>query len=411
MSDSLDRIIEEELNRPSIFKSRESLMPEYIPEKLPHRAEEFRSLVSYFKHLISEPGSISQRVLVTGSVGTGKTALTRLFGRTFTRYAQEKNVNVRYVHVNCHKNRTLYNVLFEIAMQLDLPIPSRGLSSKEMLDLIISQLSEKMMYVIVALDDFHYFASIAGKEAVYFIARTYDAYEGVKHLNFIFITSDTSKLSLLDSVTEGYLLKHYIKLKPYTSQQLYDILKYRASLSFYEGTYSDEVLRTIAEYEGVDSGGSGNARHALEILSLAGDIAEKSGSDKITLEHVRMAISRTSKDITVISDAIRHLPLHELLILLSIIKLLKKSGKRFVRMGEVEEEYRSTCEMLGEPYRKHTQVYEYVQNLAKLGIIHVEPSGKGFRGKSTMISIHHGPLEALEKHVNELIQKKRELGL
>lgn len=410
MSD-FEKILEEELNKPSIFKSRESLMPEYLPESLPHREDELRQLVAYFKHLVTEPGSISQRVLIVGGVGTGKTALSRLFGKMFTRAAEAKGIRVRYVHVNCHKNRTLYNVLFDIAMQLDIPIPSRGLSSKEMFDLILNMLSERQEYAIVGLDDFHYFASIAGAEAVYFLARSYDAYEGLKHLNYIFISNDTSKLSFLDPITEGYLLKHFVKLEPYSSTQLYDILKYRATLSLRNGAYDEEVLKMIADYEGVDKGGSGNARHALEILLVAGDIAEKEGAGKIALEHVRKAIASYSRDIIAASEAIRYAPLHELLVLLAIVRLLRKTGKQFVKMGDVEEEYRGVCEVIGEQPRKHTQVYEYVQNLAKTGIVQTSPSGKGLRGRSTLISVYHGPLDVLEKYILSIIERKRELGL
>ncbi|MGC8983198.1 MAG: ORC1-type DNA replication protein [Desulfurococcaceae archaeon] len=404
------KIIEEELNRPSIFRSRESLMPEHLPEKLPHRENELRSLVSYFKHLVTSPGSISQRVLIVGGVGTGKTALSKLFGRVFTRMAREKGYNVSYAHVNCHRNRTLFNVIYDLSRQLGIPLPSRGLSAKEMFDAVLAYLEELDSYAIIALDEFHYFASVSGSEAVYFISRTYDVFEGTKRVNFIFIASDTSKLAFLNPATEGYLLRHIVKLEPYTSSQLFDILKYRAELSFYEGTYDDEVLKFIAEYEGVDKGGGGNARHALEILLFAGDLAEKEGKRKIELEHVRKAIMSLSRDIVSVSDAIKYSTLHELLVLLSIIRLLRKTGKREVRMGEVEEEYRIVCETLNEVPRRHTQLYEYVRNLARSGIIRAEPSGKGYRGRSTLISLHYGPLDFLEKYVLDLVKKRKELG-
>lgn len=404
-------IIEEELNKPSIFKSRESLMPEHLPDKLPHRENELRSLASYFKHLVSSPGSISQRVLIIGGIGTGKTALSKLFGKTFTRMARERGYNVAYVHVNCHRNRTLFNILYDAARQLGIPIPSRGLSAKEMFDALLTYIDEQDAYVIFALDEFHYFANISSKESVYFITRTYDVYEGTKRINFIFIASDISKLAFLDPVTEGYLLRHVIKLEPYASSQLLDILKYRAEIALYEGTYDEEVLKFIADYEGVDKGGGGNARHALEILLLAGDMAEKEGKNKIELEHVRKAIMSLSRDIVSISDTIRYSTLHELLVLLSIIRLLRRTGKREVKMGEVEEEYRMLCETLGEIPRRHTQLYEYVQNLSKAGVIQARPSGRGYRGRTTLITIHYGPLDVLEKYVVDLIKKRKELGL
>lgn len=405
------KIIEEELNKPTIFKSRESLTPEYIPDDLPHREKEIKALVSAFKHLITSPGSFSQRVLIVGSVGTGKTVTARVFGRDFTRAAKLKGYNIRYVHVNCHRNRTLYNVVSEIAKQLEIPLPSRGLSVKEMYDAILGYLDENDMYAIVTLDEFHYFASIAGGDAVYFIVRTYDDINAsIKRLNFIFISLDTSKLSLLDSATESYLLRHMIKLKPYTSKELFDILKYRVSQAFYDGVVDDEVLKFIADYEGSDRGGGGNARHAIEILLLAGDIAENEGSDKVQLEHVRKAIMRTSREIINVSESILYSPVHELILLWAIIRLLRRTGRPFVKMGEVEKEYEVLCEVLGEHPRRHTQIYEYVMNLKKAGVVDARTSGKGLRGRTTLISIHYGPLDLFEKHVEDLVYKRLGVG-
>ncbi len=402
-------IIEGELGKPSIFKGKESLAPEFLPDKLPHREEQLRELVNNFKHLITSPGSFSQKVLLVGSIGTGKTATARVFGRDFTRLARQKHhVNIRYVHINCHRNRTLYNVVLEIARQLEVPLPSRGLSVQEMYTAILNYLDEENMYAIIALDEFDYFASIAGSDAVYFLVRTYDEYaDMIKRLNFIFITRSTSSLSLLDSATESYLLKHIIRFNPYSSKELYDILVYRASQAFYEGVVDDDVLKYIAELEGVDKGGKGNARFALELLMLAGEAAEKEGSLKVTIEHVRKAVSAISPEVTMVSEAILYLPLHELLVLWALIRQLKRVKQPYVKIGDVEKEYNMLCEMIGEAPRKHTQVYEYVMNLKRASIIDAKTSGKGQRGRTTLLSIRYGPLDTLERFVEDLVRKRK----
>ncbi|WP_440059895.1 ORC1-type DNA replication protein [Thermogladius sp. 4427co] len=411
VSEDVWKIIEEEVEKPSIFKSKESLTPEYLPDTLPHREKELKELASYFKHLVTSPGSFSQRVLIVGGVGTGKTATARIFGRDFTRYASSKGYKIRYVHVNCHSNRTLYNVVSDIARQLDAPIPSRGLSVREMFDALLNYLDETDQYAIIALDEFHYFASLAGRDAVYFIARSYDAIDvPVKRLNYIFISQDTAKLSLLDPSLENYLLRHMIKLEPYSSTQLFDILRYRASKAFYEGTYDDSVLKFIAEYEGYDKGGGGNARHAIEILMLSGVIAENEGSRRINLDHVRKAIMKTSREIVSISEAINYSSLHELLILLSIVRILRRTGKPYVKIGDVEKEYEIVCESLNTQPRKHTQVYEYIINLKKAGVIEARLSGKGMRGRTTLVGINYGPLDLLEQYLIDLVKKKMALG-
>ncbi|MEM5822500.1 MAG: cell division control protein Cdc6, partial [Ignisphaera sp.] len=55
--------------------------------------------------------------------------------------------------------------------------------------------------------------------------------------------------------------------------------------------------------------------------------------------------------------------------------------------------------------RKHTQIYEYVNNLKHMNIINAKLSGKGLRGRTTLLSIV-APLDALEKRIDELISKK-----
>ncbi|MGC9181734.1 ORC1-type DNA replication protein [Thermogladius sp. KZ2Tp1] len=411
MGEDVWKIIEEEVERPSIFKSKESLTPEYIPDTLPHREKELKELASYFKHLVSSPGSFSQRVLLIGGVGTGKTATARVFGRDFTRYALTKGYKVKYAHVNCHSNRTLYNVIADMSRQLNAPLPSRGLSAREMFEALLAHLDETDQYAIISLDEFHYFASLAGRDAVYFIVRAYDVFETpVKRLNFVFISQDTAKLSLLDPSLESYLLRHMIKLEPYTSAQLLDILKYRASKAFYEGTYDDTVLKFIADYEGRDKGGGGNARHAIEVLMIAGVMAENEGAKRITLEHARKAIMKISRDIVNVSEAINYSSLHELLVLLAAVRLLRRTGNPYVKIGDVEKEYEMVCETLGQQPRRHTQVYEYVMNLKKAGIIEAKSSGKGMKGRTTLIGINYGPLDMLEQYLMDLIKRKIAIG-
>jgi cell division control protein 6 len=411
MGEDVWRIIEEEIRKPSIFKSKESLTPEYIPDSLPHREKELKELASYFKHLVTSPGSLSQRVLLIGGVGTGKTATARVFGRDFTRFASTKGYKVRYAHVNCHSNRTLYNVIADMSRQLNAPLPSRGLSAREMFEALLTYLDETDQYAIVSLDEFHYFASLAGRDAVYFVVRAYDVFETpVKRLNFIFISQDTAKLSLLDPALESYLLRHMIRLEPYTSSQLYDILKYRASKAFYDGTYDDSVLKFIAEYEGYDKGGGGNARHAIEVLMIAGVIAESERAKRLSLDHVRKAIMKVSRDILSISEAINYSSLHELLILLSTVRLLRRTGKPYVKIGDVEKEYEIVCESFNLQPRKHTQVYEYVMNLKKAGVIEARSSGKGMKGRTTLMGVSYGPLDLLEQYLLDLIKRKISMG-
>ncbi|MEM2128084.1 MAG: hypothetical protein QXN86_00280, partial [Candidatus Methanomethylicaceae archaeon] len=141
------------------------------------------------------------------------------------------------------------------------------------------------------------------------------------------------------------------------------------------------------------AGPRGDARYALELLWRSGKYADAEGSSKILPEHVRRAQSDVLQfPIHIIMD----LPLHERLFLLSVARALRKSKSAYVTMGEVESVYRVVCETRSIEPRKHTQFWEYLQNLKNLGILQTKISGSGFKGKTTLIGLMNMPAEALE---------------
>jgi cell division control protein 6 len=399
-------MLESVIKRVTVFKNKDALYPEFIPPMLPHRDIHIKQLAEIFKSLITSPGSMSLRAMLVGGVGVGKTVTARVFGYEIKHLAKEQGLDLRYVHINCHRDRTLYEVISEVIRQLGIPIPLRGLSPREMMIALLSYIEKHNIYVLITLDEFDYFIHTAGNDAVYFLVRLYDEYPDVKkRLNFIFVARDLTALSTLDPTTESYILKHLIKFEPYRSKELYDILIQRRDLAFYENTVSEDIIKFIADSEGIDKGGEGNARSAIEVLLLAGEAAEHEGSHIVLLEHVRKALSVTHPDIVKVSDELNFLQLHELLLVKALIRTLRAKGTSFVRIGEVEEEYRYICQLYNIKPRKHTQIYEYVNNLKHMNIINAKLSGKGLRGRTTLLSIV-APLDALEKRVDELIDKR-----
>ena len=408
--ENIDKIFEDVLGKPSVFKSKETLYPEYIPQRLPHRENQLKMLIQYFRPILYNPGSISQRVFVHGPLGVGKTVTVRAFGEHMMRRAHQKGINLRYVHINCHRARTTFQVIQELAKHIGAPVPQRGLSALELYSSVLEFLDRENMYIIIGLDEFDYFVRTSGSDALYFFVRTYDEHPDlVRRVNFILISRSIVELELLDSATSSYLMRHIVPFKPYKSYELLEILKDRRDEAFWEGTVSDEVLYMISEAIGVDTGGDGNARAAIEILRLAGEAADYEGSGVVTLDHVRKAyaveVSSATSYLALARDALLHMPLHQVLIYVAIIRALRNSGKQYVRMGDVEGEYGLLCELYGEVPRGHTQVYEYIKDLKQRGLIEAKASGKGYRGKSTLIGIVNAPLELLEEEAFSIIDK------
>ena len=147
-------IIKEAISRPTIFKNESPLSIEYIPTRLPHRESQLRFLAQLFRFILERPGSMNQRVLVTGSIGTGKTVMSQRFGLDVMRAAKSRKINLRYIHVNCRECRgSLFMILKRVITEFTPEFPQRGFSSEELIQILMDILDDKDAYVILALDE------------------------------------------------------------------------------------------------------------------------------------------------------------------------------------------------------------------------------------------------------------------
>ncbi|BBG23955.1 ORC1-type DNA replication protein 2 [Sulfuracidifex tepidarius] len=389
----------------SIFSCRKKLELDYVPSFLPHREDKIKELGIVFKDILNDGYIRSIRTVVMGKTGTGKTATTSAFENEFKKIANERGSKVEIVHVNCHKQRTLYLISLEIANRLRLPVPTRGLSSQEIFKIIHDYLEKRNMHLILTLDEFNQFIDTAPQEEIYFLARIYDEISATtKRISYIFIVNDPYSLYRLDKSIKDHIVQRVIEFSPYSSNELFDILKARTEEAFVKGAILDDALRFISDIYGQDKGGSGNARAAIETLVVAGEIAEKQGAFMVTVEHAKEANGSVNPEVPQILDNLVDADLHQLLIIKALIQLVKRNRNEEVQMGTLENEYQKLCIDFGEEPRKHTQIYENIRRLRQYGVLNTRQSGKGMRGRTTLISFTL-PLDSkFEDFVNSQIR-------
>ncbi len=128
----------------SVFKDESKLDINWVPPKLPHREKELRLLMEFFSFLLRHPEKMAQRVIITGEVGTGKTALSQSFGANITSEARKRAIKLLYVHVNCRECRgKLFLILQHILSIVRPNFPKRGYSVEEALDTLMQSLDEE----------------------------------------------------------------------------------------------------------------------------------------------------------------------------------------------------------------------------------------------------------------------------
>lgn len=383
-----------------IFKDESKLLPDYVPPYLPFREGQLRMLVQIFRGIIERPGEAFYRAIAYGPVGVGKTAVSKVFGKSLVERGRTKGVRVHYIHVNCYRERTSYMVAKRIASYLIKHTPSRGFSAQEYLDIAWSALEDTDAYAFIVIDELDYLIRF-NPEALYMLTRISDTYLNVKNrMNMLFIARDISLLRMLDESIISTLMRNLIRFDPYTSKQLEKILFDRVDIAFKPGVVGEEVISYVADLAGIDKGGNGDARYALELLWRAGKWAELLNSDKVLPEHVRRANADVHPYIR--AEDLENLSTHELYLLLAISELLSKNVEPYVSFGEVEKKYRILCEERGIRFRKHTQLWEYLQNLKNLGFIITKVSNRR-RGRTTLIGLPGISAELLEKKIRELL--------
>lgn len=385
----------------SVFKDESKLDINYVPPRLPHRNAELDLLNQFFRFTIENPGRMTQRVLIVGKIGTGKTVISQSFGANMTKQARQRNVNLHYVHVNCRECKgSFFMILQRVILRFYPNFPKRGYSGEELLQALMQILDEKRAYVILTLDELEALVQSEGSDPIYSLTRVQEERaETAQRLSLIGIVREMRHLDKLDASTRSTLQHNIVHFKEYSKPQLRDILNDRTTWAFKEDTVQTQTLDAVAE-AAVSEGG--DARYAIELLWRAGKYADTERAKEVWPEHVRKAASSVYAGVR--KDTLAELGLHEQLFLLGIARRFNLTDAAHITMGEAEEAYAIVCEELGEKERKHTQLWKYAKLLSVLEIIETQPSSLGHRGKTTFISLPTTPASELERELSRILR-------
>jgi cell division control protein 6 len=388
----------------SVFKDETKLDINYVPRRLPHREKEHRLLMEFFNFLLQFPKRMTQRVIITGEVGTGKTALAQRFGADLTLEANKRNVNFRYVHVNCREYRGKLFLILQNAVTTFRPnFPKRGYSAEEALETLVQSLDEEDAHMILALDEFDTLIDQEGSEAVYKLTRLQEMRAGKpQRISLIGILRDLKATERLDASAKSTLQRNVIRLERYPKDQLADILSERVAMAFEPSTVPEDVVDLVAELAVSESG---NARFAIELLWRAGKYADAEDLGAVTPECVRKAVSSITP--TLQRSELASLGLHEKLFLLGAARFFKENQRAYASLSEIEENYAVVCEEFGEQPHSHTQLWKYVQFFSALGILKAEIADAGVRGRSTRVSLPSVSAYELEKELSAAVEEGR----
>ena len=393
-------IFENLLKKPSIFKDERKLDINFIPNKLPHRNKELSLLSQLFLTLLTNPNELSRKILITGKTGIGKTVTVKLFGEMLIKAAKKREISIKYIHVNCRKERTSYKVLIKILRSINTNFPKRGYSPQDLLEIINDFLNIHNFHILVILDELNYLIN-NDNDLIYSLTRLNDdSFNVPQRVSIIGIVRDLSCINNLDNSTLSTLQRNIIKFENYTNEQIFDILKYRVEISLKRNTLSDELIEMISDLVSI----KGDIRYGLNLIWKAGKIAENKNLQSITSECIRLA----TEDMVPFStlDALKDMTSQKLIFLLAIINQIKKNKDNKVTFLEILKSYLMLCENTELRPRSYSQLWNYLQEYKKENFIFVKLQSKSIKGRKALIEIPDIPIIKFENIIREILDSK-----
>jgi len=378
-NDILDNIFDNYLQLSTIFKNREALRSDYIPDYLPHRDEQIKRIASILAPILS--GSRGSNILIYGKTGTGKTAVVRYVLKRLFEKAKEEGVFVKTCYINCRLAGTDYRVLAKLCESINIKVPFTGLATGEVFDRFKNGLEINDFMLIIVLDEIDALVKEVGDTLLYELTRINEGLDN-GHTSLIGVSNDLYFKEFLDARVLSSLSEEEVIFRPYLANELYDILLERAKTSFNNDVLVEGALHLCSAFAAAEHG---DARRALDLLRVAGELAERKRATIVSEDYIRQAKEKIEKDRVV--EVLKTLPLHSKIVLCSTYHF-KKANQKIINTGDVYEVYKELCEVLNLEPLTQRRVSSLINELDTLGILKTKLVSLGRYGRTKRIILN-----------------------
>ena len=377
----LNNFFENYLNKEPLFIDKKALQSSYTPNTIPHRNDQIKQIASILAPALrlEKPSNL----FLYGKTGTGKTLTVKYVMEQMIEVSNKKDISFGMYYINCKLKRvadTEYRLIAQIARQFGLSIPPTGLPTDEVYRLFINYLKSSKKLIILILDEIDQLVNKAGDEILYNLTRLSTEIKS-SEISLIGISNDLKFTDNLDPRVRSSLSEEEIVFPPYNAIQLQDILKQRSDIALRPGGISEGVIEKCAAYAAREHG---DARRALELLRVAGELAERSNEVSIKIKHIDEAEEKIDRDR--ILDTIKTQPKQFQATLLSIFTFASNTNLP-IFTGDIYNYYKDICDKCGLKPLTQRRLSDIIAELDMLGIINAKVVSKGRYGRTREISL------------------------
>jgi len=395
MTAELDKIFES-FDKNIIFKDKALLLNNYQPKDILHRDAQIKQIASILAPILR--GDRSSNLFLYGKTGTGKTlSIQYVRDELLKRVKKDADFKLKIIYLNCKLKKvsdTEYRILAEFIRKLGENVPVTGLPTQSVYTKFIKIIDSEKQLIVLILDEIDQAVKKISNDFLYNLTRLNSELSKTQ-ISIVGISNNLTFLDEIDPRVRSSLSEEEVVFPPYDALQLQEILTRRSEQAFNEKVLEDGVISKCAAFAAREHG---DARRALDLLRIAGELAERDNCKKVSLKHIDEANGKIEKD--KIIDVISSEPKQFQLVLSSIISLSESKGKEPIFTGDIYNFYENLCKKNNSEVLTQRRVGDIIQEFDMLGIINVRVISKGRGGRMREVKL------AIS---NEILKKAKEI--
>ena len=370
----------------TLFKNKSVLQSAYAPEAILHRSVQIETIASILGPSLA--GERASNLFLYGKTGTGKTLSARYLGKKVEDKARQKGNELKFLYVNCKSKKisdTEYRIMAELINLYGGKIAATGLPTDVVYSKFIEMIDSKKQIIVLVLDEIDHAVKKISDNFIYTLTRMNSELKNAQ-VSLIGISNSLTFMDHLDPRVRSSLGEEEIVFPPYNALQLKDILRERAALAFNSNVLEDGVIEKCAAYAAREHG---DARRALDLLRVAGEIAVRESNKKVLLNHIDTASQKIERDKMLY--LIENEPTQFQLVLYAIAMLDGKKERVNIFTGDVYNLYHEICEKTKNEPLTQRRISDILGEFDMLGIINARVISKGRQGRTREIKLMLAP--------------------
>lgn len=303
-SASIEEMLLEFDEQEGLIRDRSLLDPNHVvsEDRIVGRDQQLQEVTKMLRVALGD--NRPPNLFLYGPSGTGKSLITKAVCKNISTICETRNIRFGTIEVNCQDLDTLGVAVYELVTRaaneagVAVEVPKHGVSTKEKWDELFRIINGNFDSVVFVLDELDMLVGRRDKQDPAFSRLLYQLSRAGANGNLdafisvVAISNDTKMMESVGSRALSSFTPEDVHFDDYDANQLQAILRHRQD-AFFDDVLDEDVIPLAAAFAAQTHG---DARKAIDLMRVAGELAEREGDSRVGETHVRKAQDKVEKN-------------------------------------------------------------------------------------------------------------------